>query len=196
MELFHASPWVPVEWIKAHGIEPRGLWYSDELNLGATRSSAGACAFAQAVVRFAETHPEKAVLLTTHCDQLRRGFDTFAGSQPDRAFLFNLPATWQSPVAERLYDCELERLSRFLLALGGHLPTAGGSGVRRLTPTPRRGGHCSRKRRFARRAPTPRRSLGFIGTARPSAMAKRVRHPIRPSRWRCLAALCRAPNGR
>lgn len=123
MELFHASPWVPVEWIKAHGIEPRGLWYSDELNLGATRSSAGACAFAQAVVRFAETHPEKAVLLTTHCDQLRRGFDTFAGSQPDRAFLFNLPATWQSPVAERLYDCELERLSRFLLALGGHLPT-------------------------------------------------------------------------
>src|ERR1039458_7583246 len=88
MELFHASPWVPVEWIKAHGIEPRGLWYSDELNLGVTRASAGTCAFAQAVVRFAETHPEKAVLLTTHCDQLRRGFDTFAGSVPGRAFLF------------------------------------------------------------------------------------------------------------
>jgi benzoyl-CoA reductase/2-hydroxyglutaryl-CoA dehydratase subunit BcrC/BadD/HgdB len=124
MELFHASPWVPTEWIKAHGVEPRGLWYSDELNLGATRSSAGTCAFAQAVVRFAETHPERAVLLTTHCDQLRRGFDTLAGSLPDRAFLFNLPATWQSSVAERLYDCELERLSRFLVALGGHPPTA------------------------------------------------------------------------
>ena len=27
MELFHASPWVPAEWIKAHGIQPRGLWY-------------------------------------------------------------------------------------------------------------------------------------------------------------------------
>jgi benzoyl-CoA reductase/2-hydroxyglutaryl-CoA dehydratase subunit BcrC/BadD/HgdB len=123
MELFHSSPWVPAEWIKAHGVEPRGLWYADELNLGPTRSSAGTCAFAQAVVRFAETHPEKAVLLTTHCDQLRRGFDTLAGSPPGRAFLFNLPATWQSSVAERLYDCELERLSRFLLALGGHLPT-------------------------------------------------------------------------
>jgi benzoyl-CoA reductase/2-hydroxyglutaryl-CoA dehydratase subunit BcrC/BadD/HgdB len=123
MELFHASPWVPVEWIKAHGIEPRGLWHSDELNLGVTRASAGTCAFAQAVVRFAETYPEKAVLLTTHCDQLRRGFDTFAGSVPGRAFLFNLPATWQSSVAERLYDSELERLSRFLLALGGRLPT-------------------------------------------------------------------------
>jgi benzoyl-CoA reductase/2-hydroxyglutaryl-CoA dehydratase subunit BcrC/BadD/HgdB len=123
MELFHASPWVPAEWIKAHGIEPRGLWYADDLNLGPTRSSAGTCAFAQAVVRFAETHPEKAVLLTTHCDQLRRGFDTLAGSLPSRAFLFNLPATWQTSVAERLYDCELERLSRFLLALGGQLPT-------------------------------------------------------------------------
>jgi benzoyl-CoA reductase/2-hydroxyglutaryl-CoA dehydratase subunit BcrC/BadD/HgdB len=124
MELFHASPWVPAEWIKAHGIEPRGLWYSHELNLGATRASAGTCAFAQAVVRFAETHPDKAVLLTTHCDQLRRGFDTFAGSLPGPAFLFNLPATWQSSVAERLYDNELERLSRFLVALGGHLPTS------------------------------------------------------------------------
>ena len=123
MELFHASPWVPVEWIKAHGVAPRGLWYADGLNLGPTRSSAGTCAFAQAVVRFAETHPERAVLLTTHCDQLRRGFDTFAGSLPGRAFLFNLPATWQSSVAEHLYDCELERLSRFLLALGGRLPT-------------------------------------------------------------------------
>ena len=102
---------------------PRGLWYSDELNPGAGRSAAGTCAFAQAVVRFAETHPEKAVLLTTHCDQLRRGFDTFAGSLPGRAFLFNLPATWQTSVAERLYDSELERLSRFLLALGGHPPT-------------------------------------------------------------------------
>lgn len=122
VELFHASPWVPVEWIKAHGVEPRGLWYSDELNLGPTRASAGTCAFAQAVVQFAETHPEKAVLLTTHCDQLRRGFDTLADSPPGRSFLFNLPATWQSSVAERLYDSELERLSRFLLALGGHLP--------------------------------------------------------------------------
>jgi hypothetical protein len=124
MELFHASPWVPVEWIKVHGVEPRGLWYADELNPGPMRSSAGTCAFAQAVVQFAETHPNKAVLLTTHCDQLRRGFDTLAGSLPARTFLFNLPATWQSSVAERLYNYELERLSRFLLALGGHLPTS------------------------------------------------------------------------
>jgi benzoyl-CoA reductase/2-hydroxyglutaryl-CoA dehydratase subunit BcrC/BadD/HgdB len=123
MELFHASPWVPAEWIKAHGIEPRGLWYADELNPGGTRASAGTCAFAQAVVRFAETQPERAILLTTHCDQLRRGFDTFAGSLPGRAFLFNLPATWQSSIAERMYESELERLSRFLVGLGGHLPT-------------------------------------------------------------------------
>jgi benzoyl-CoA reductase/2-hydroxyglutaryl-CoA dehydratase subunit BcrC/BadD/HgdB len=39
-----------------------------------------------------------------------------------RAFLMNLPATWQTPTARRLYLSELERLGRFLVSMGGTCP--------------------------------------------------------------------------
>ena len=31
MQVFYTSPWVPPEWIKAHGLEPRGVWFATEL---------------------------------------------------------------------------------------------------------------------------------------------------------------------
>ena len=42
-----------------------------------------------------------------------------------RVFLFNLPVTWQTPVAERIFCDELRRLGRFLIGLGGHAPATG-----------------------------------------------------------------------
>ena len=42
-----------------------------------------------------------------------------------RLFLFNLPVTWQTPVAERIFCDELRRLGQFLIGLGGHAPTTG-----------------------------------------------------------------------
>ena len=94
------------------------------MSWGALPLSAGVCAFSEAVLRFAETHHDSAVIFTTACDQMRRSFDAFTGSQPVRAFLFNLPATWQSPVALRIFRTEVERLGRFLQVHGGHAPTA------------------------------------------------------------------------
>ena len=41
-----------------------------------------------------------------------------------RLFLFNLPVTWQTAVAERIFCDELRRLGQFLIGLGGHAPTA------------------------------------------------------------------------
>lgn len=55
---------------------------------------------------------------------MRRAFDSFTDAQDRNAFLFNLPATWQSPTARRLYVAELERLGKFLVRLGGHSPSA------------------------------------------------------------------------
>lgn len=124
MKVFYSSPWVPAEWIEAHGLQPCGVWFAEDLGRGALPLSAGVCAFSEAVLRFAETHHDSAVIFTTACDQMRRSFDTFAGSQPAHAFLFNLPATWQSPVALRIFRTEVERLGRFLQAHGGHAPTA------------------------------------------------------------------------
>ena len=122
MQVFITSPWVPPEFIGAHGLEPRGVWFAAEpsqLPLGA-----GICAFAQAMIRLAETRPESAFIFSTHCDQLRRGFDALTLALPGRVFLFNLPATWQGPVGERIFGSELERLGSFLLKIGGYPPTA------------------------------------------------------------------------
>jgi len=121
IQVFYSSPWVPPEWIKAHGLEPRGIWFAGDL--APLPLAAGVCAFAEAVVRLAEAHPDSAVIFSTHCDQLRRGFDVVTGASVDHAFLFNLPATWQTGVAEQIFASELERLGRFLVKLGGQPPT-------------------------------------------------------------------------
>jgi hypothetical protein len=166
MEAFCTSPWVPPEWIKAHGLEPRGVWLAKDFACEPLSLSAGVCAFANAAFRLAERQSQAAVIFTTHCDQLRRGFDTVAVPHMDfdsradcrpfplspsegeragvrgsplpwisgaqnashgrgvlsRNFLFNLPVTWQTPVAERIFCDELRRLGEFLIGLGGHPP--------------------------------------------------------------------------
>ena len=71
-----------------------------------------------------EEHPHTAVVFTTACDQMRRAADAVSFQAGARSFLFNLPATWQSPAARRLYHTEIARLGRYLLALGGRAPTA------------------------------------------------------------------------
>ena len=122
MQVFYASPWVPPEWIKAHGLVPRGVWLGG--NSSPLPLAAGVCAFAESVVRFVDKYPGSALIFSTHCDKLRRGFDVAAGAASSRVFLFNLPATWQTAVAGRMFASELERLGRFLLAIGGQAPTA------------------------------------------------------------------------
>lgn len=94
-----------------------------ELKFEGLRQSAGACAFADAVIRLARARSNAAFILTTQCDQLRRGFDIIEGNAPEsRLFLFNLPATCQTPAAAKLFASELARLGKFLVALGGHAP--------------------------------------------------------------------------
>jgi hypothetical protein len=122
MNVYYSSPWIPAEWIKAHGFEPRGIWHHNEFGRGVPPLSAGVCAFAEAVLRLAEGHRETPVIFTTACDQMRRGFDAFAAIAGGRGFLFNLPATWQSPAAGRMFRSEVERLARFLEEWGGHAP--------------------------------------------------------------------------
>lgn len=121
MEVFVTSPWIPLEWIAAHGLEPRGAWFGQASQLSAVPE--GVCAFAQRMANLADAHPDAAVVFTTACDQMRRSADEVRARTNARAFLFNLPATWQTPPARRLYHGELERLGRFLETLGGRSPT-------------------------------------------------------------------------
>ncbi len=122
MDVFYTSPWVPPEWIAAHGFQPRGVWSSPALDLRAAPLAEGVCAFAAGVLRLVEARPAAGFVLTTHCDQLRRGFDALDDATGNSTFLFNLPATWQTPTARRLYQAELRRLGRFLVKLGGAAP--------------------------------------------------------------------------
>jgi benzoyl-CoA reductase/2-hydroxyglutaryl-CoA dehydratase subunit BcrC/BadD/HgdB len=125
MRVFLTSPWIPAEWIRAHGLESRGIWFAENFGRAAPPVTAGVCAFAERVVRFAETQPDSAVIFTTACDQMRRGFDTAMFHGRRRAFLFNLPAT-QTASAKQIYRDELERLGRFLVELGGKAPSEDG----------------------------------------------------------------------
>jgi benzoyl-CoA reductase/2-hydroxyglutaryl-CoA dehydratase subunit BcrC/BadD/HgdB len=123
MQVFLTSPWVPAEWIRAHGLEPRGIWFAEDLVGQSQPLAAGVCGFANAAVRLAEECADAAAVFTTHCDQLRRGFDAVPSKESRRIFLFNLPATWQSAAAVALFEAEMARLGKFLLGIGGHAPS-------------------------------------------------------------------------
>jgi hypothetical protein len=123
MDVFLASPWIPAEWVRAHGLQPRGLWSVENFQCGLWPLSAGVCAFAEAAVRFAQARADSAVIFSTACDQMRRGFDAASLRGQNRLFLFNLPATWQTAAAGQIFRSELERLGQFLLALGGRAPS-------------------------------------------------------------------------
>jgi benzoyl-CoA reductase/2-hydroxyglutaryl-CoA dehydratase subunit BcrC/BadD/HgdB len=122
MEVFLTSPWIPAEWIRAHGLTPRGIWSAENFQPGTSPLSAGVCAFAEAAVRFAEASTDSAVIFSTACEQMRRGFDTALLHGQPRAFLFNLPATWQTATAKEMFRAELERLGQFLQTIGGRAP--------------------------------------------------------------------------
>lgn len=124
MRVYFTSPWIPAEWIAAHGLEPRGVWGVGELRLDAGPASEGICPFADATRRLAMAEDGGVMVFSTACDQMRRSYDSLPADARRRSFLFNLPATWQTSTAEGIYRAELERLGRFLCSLGGHAPGA------------------------------------------------------------------------
>lgn len=120
MEVLVTSPWVPREWIRAHGLEPRGAWFAQLDPSGALPE--GVCAFAGAMARLHQAQPHAGIVFTTACDQMRRAADATASSGGKHAFLFSLPATWQTSAARKLYHAEVARLGKYLESLGGHTP--------------------------------------------------------------------------
>jgi benzoyl-CoA reductase/2-hydroxyglutaryl-CoA dehydratase subunit BcrC/BadD/HgdB len=140
--LAYSSPFVPAEWIAAHGLRPMRLIplrQSPPPRAGATWNRQGLCPFAQAFCEDVanacgtafQAQAGKPVLpddlagavLTTTCDQMRRAAESLQAQVGFPVFLMNVPATWQSPTAAAIYLDELARLGRFMVRLGGHAPT-------------------------------------------------------------------------
>jgi benzoyl-CoA reductase/2-hydroxyglutaryl-CoA dehydratase subunit BcrC/BadD/HgdB len=117
----YCDPFVPAEWIAAHEMRPSRIMPSTAPASGA---AIGMCPYARSFVsEIASRDNVDAVVLTTTCDQMRRASETIASSRDVPVFLFNVPATWQTTTAYRIYGDELKRLGRFLVRLGGTAPS-------------------------------------------------------------------------
>ena len=120
----YTDPFVPAEWIAAHGLRPLRL-RPDWPRLDDDQvPSFGVCPFARAFVgELKERQMELAGgIFTTVCDQMRRAAEGLGRCRMPR-FILNVPATWQTPAAIHLYQDELKRLGGFLVHLGGRTPT-------------------------------------------------------------------------
>ncbi len=120
----YCNPFVPPEWIAAHGLQPGWM----DVSFGGSRSLAHAgralCPYAGAVVdEVLAGLRASAMVLTTTCDQMRHVAAVLQNRGDVPVFLMNVPATWQAQAARQLYQDELERLGRFLVRMGGRPPT-------------------------------------------------------------------------
>lgn len=120
--VLYTCPFVPAEWIRAHGLQPSRVM-PRPIPAAATPRS-GVCPYAWAFLQTALAEDAAdAVVFSTRCDQMRRLAER-AGADADMpVFLLNMPAIWQTDAARTLYESELRRLGRFLLDLGGEAPS-------------------------------------------------------------------------
>jgi benzoyl-CoA reductase/2-hydroxyglutaryl-CoA dehydratase subunit BcrC/BadD/HgdB len=119
----YSSHFVPAELLAAHGLRPHRLFSATRATPLLAGANEGLCPYATAFVKEAGEFLAvgEAVIVTTTCDQMRRAAE-FLGAQSGNVFLMNVPATWQTATAQRMYRDELARLSRFLVRFGGVQP--------------------------------------------------------------------------
>lgn len=116
------SAFIPPEWIVAHGLQPRRLTPRVPSACGPSGAGEGVCSFAHAYTAAAAEHPDDGVVFTTTCDPMRRSMEM--ANAGDRAFLFNVPATWETVAAQQRYLSELRRMGRWMERMGGTAPAA------------------------------------------------------------------------
>ncbi|NLE59331.1 MAG: hypothetical protein GX616_13300, partial [Planctomycetes bacterium] len=84
--VLYSSPFVPPEWIAAHGHRPERVvpGAGGEASPGIT----GVCPYLRAFVQHVRTQPRVgAVVLVTSCDQMRRGHEILGAESRVPAFL-------------------------------------------------------------------------------------------------------------
>ena len=125
--VWYTCPFVPPEWIAAHGLAPRRRLVSSASVSASAGVAEGICPYANASIgAWAPPGGSDAVIVTTLCDQMRRAHEQpAAAGLADRLFLMHVPTTWRNANAHRLYLAELQRLGRFLVSLGGTDPSPG-----------------------------------------------------------------------
>jgi len=122
--ILYRSPFVPPEWIAAHGLQPSRVLPRNLAGFGGpVPELQGACPFMCGLMREMCSHSDAGgIVLTTVCDQVRRAADLVRQRVDTPVFLMTVPSTWQDPAAQDLYLSELKRLGRFLVENGGTAP--------------------------------------------------------------------------
>jgi benzoyl-CoA reductase/2-hydroxyglutaryl-CoA dehydratase subunit BcrC/BadD/HgdB len=122
--IIYTCPYVPAEWIAAHGLHPSRLLLDHTEPDSALARTEGLCPFVRCFIgEVMNNKRADGVIVTTVCDQMRRSFDILVRKCELPAFLMNVPSMWQSFESQKLYIDELKRLSRFLAGLGGKPPS-------------------------------------------------------------------------
>ncbi|MFH2002390.1 MAG: 2-hydroxyacyl-CoA dehydratase family protein, partial [Planctomycetota bacterium] len=84
-----SCPFVPAEWIAAHGLKPCRLIPSGNSRIERFNMGQGICPFTTAFLDESLSDPRAdAVIVTTLCDQMRRAGERASGKP---VFLLNLP---------------------------------------------------------------------------------------------------------
>jgi len=121
--VIYTCPYVPAEWIAAHGLRPSRLLLDYVDSAFMFIRTEGVCPFVRSLISEVMKNKNAAgIITTTVCDQMRRAFDIIVRKCELPAFLMNVPNTWQDLESQKLYVDELKRLSRFFVRLGGKSP--------------------------------------------------------------------------
>ena len=116
----YSSPFIPPEWISAHGLQPSWMTLRGSDSTFAVEVSRSLCPFAGQVMHEAMCGLDAAaIVLTTSCDQMRYAAASLERRCDTPVFLVHIPATWQTRAAGELYKEELCRLGEFLVEVGG-----------------------------------------------------------------------------
>ncbi|MDH7600155.1 MAG: 2-hydroxyacyl-CoA dehydratase family protein [Sedimentisphaerales bacterium] len=122
-DVIYNCPFVPAEWIKAHGLRPVRLNPRPSWGMHILGQIEGICPYALAFANHAAACDAGLVVFTTRCDQMRRVYELWKVCTGRPAFLLNLPTCRQSAAAQRFYIDELLRLGRYMEQFGGRRPT-------------------------------------------------------------------------
>ena len=123
--IVYSCPYVPMELIATCGLAPSRVVVDSVGTEADEQTREGMCGFMRGVVTEVVAADAAGVVLTTVCDQMRRGCELVAAETSTPVFLMNVPSTWQSVAAQQLYTSELRRLGRFLVSVGGQRVTSG-----------------------------------------------------------------------
>ncbi len=123
-KIIYTCPYVPAEWIAAHGLQSSRIIPDAAGSAGPLSRAEGVCPFVQGFINGVMTDKKAAgVVITTVCDQMRRAYDILVRRCDVPLFLMNVPNTWQNVGVQKLYVDELKRLGGFLIGLGGKSPS-------------------------------------------------------------------------